>query len=121
MSDYTPSIKMSVQKPENTNYGVISFHGDLDKAGLAEVKESLNVEIENLKRHVVVLDFLEMNFINSEGIGFLLTLYYRLLKKDLKMIIVNCSEHVKDVLSVIGMTKIIDCYDSLDDFISKNV
>jgi anti-anti-sigma factor len=116
MSDYTPSIRMQTTEETANSYTIVRFIGDIDKAGLAAIKDDLDSTIEGLKTGSLVFDFQEMNFINSEGIGYLLTVYYRLLKKEKKLYLVNCSERVKDVLNVIGMTKIVECYDSLETF-----
>lgn len=115
MSDYTPSIKVEYLSEEGKLYNKVVFKGDLDKAGLAAIKDELDKYLGEFERESVVFDFGDMNFINSEGIGYLLTVYYRLAKANKKFYIVNCSNHVKDVLDVIGMMKIIKCFENEAD------
>lgn len=116
MADYTPSINVQYLSEENKSYSHVIFQGDIDKAGLAVIKDDLEKYQDTFDRDILVFDFKEMSFINSEGIGYLLTVYYRLLKKNKRLVIINANEHVKDVLNVIGMTRIIGCYDSIVDF-----
>jgi stage II sporulation protein AA (anti-sigma F factor antagonist) len=119
MSDYNPSIKIHVSTEDTNNYTMVSFKGDIDKAGLAAIKDELDLLIEKSATQFLLFDFRDMNFINSEGIGYLMTVHYRLLKRDKKFCLVNCSERVKDVLNVIGLTKLVPCYDSLDSFLKS--
>jgi len=116
MSDYVSSIKISTHDNKVKGYKVVEFFGDLDKAGLLVVEPKIEKIIDDLSEDVMVLNFDKMNFINSESIGFLLTVHSRLVKRHKKLVFVNCPFNVKDVLNVIGLLKIVDCYSSLVEF-----
>lgn len=118
MNDYSSSIALDI-KPSghHKDYRLISFIGNLDKAGLDEVRAQIEEIVESVHdEKYLVFNFEDLEFINSEGIGFLLMLHTRLVKKDKKLIIVHAVDHVKDVLDVIGMLKIIDYYPNFEAF-----
>ncbi len=116
MQDYKPSIDMQISEPDEKGYVVAKFSGELDKAGLDVVKEDLNKLTESVEGKYLVLDFSELNFINSEGIGFLMTMQYRLTKKDKELVVVGAAEHVFDVLKVIGLLNVMKHFATLDEF-----
>lgn len=112
-----PSIAVEEKKsPKGQVYTVVVFKGDLDKDGLENVRGSIDEVVENLKSDMLVFNFTQLNFVNSESIGFILTVHYRLLKKQKKLMLVGANEHVKDVLDVIGLNKIISHFGSMSEF-----
>jgi stage II sporulation protein AA (anti-sigma F factor antagonist) len=119
MNDYQQNVNISIETvtgQETDKYNVIKLVGNLDKIGLDTIRGKIDAEVEACQKDFIVMDFSQLNFINSESIGFLLTIYYRLLKKQKKLVIVGAPENINDVLSVIGLLKIIDSYTSLDEF-----
>ena len=102
------------------NYQVIAFRGELDKAALQVEENRLEDLVSQLKPPYIVLDFANLTFINSEGIGFVMTLYAHLTKIKKKLAIVAAKSHVKDVLLAIGVGSIVSCYDTLAEFEHKH-
>ncbi len=116
MQDYNASIEMKVQEPDKDGFTIVSFKGELDKAGLDVVKEELNKLAEEFDSKYLVFDFSELNFINSEGIGFLMTIHYRLTKREKELIVVGAAEHVYDVLKVIGLLSVMKHFKTIEEF-----
>jgi len=100
--------------PVQDGLQVVEFKGNMDKVGLQSIKEKLEKLVETFESIYLVFDFDQLEFINSEAIGFLLTLHSRLIKKDKKIMILKPKSHVLDVLNVIGLSKIIECYDTME-------
>jgi anti-anti-sigma factor len=101
---------------QNAIYSIIGFDGDLDKLGLDAVKPQIDEMVEKTEKKYLVFDFTSLNFINSESIGYLTTVYYRLIKRQKNLAIIGASAHVKDVLQVIGINEIIKSFESLSEF-----
>jgi len=118
MNDYPSSLEITVDPPgTHEQYRLVKFRGALDKVGLELVRKQIEELVDTVeKESAVVFDCENLEFLNSESIGFLLMLQARLLKKEKKLVLVHPSQSVKDVLEVIGMFKILDYYDSLEDF-----
>lgn len=120
MNDYNPRLKINILPPDEKNsYQVIELTGDMDKAGLDVVREQLEQLSENYPYQYLVFDFSDLNFINSESIGFLMMVHSHLVKMKKVFVLVSAKDHVKDVLSVIGILGIIEYHDALDDFKKK--
>ncbi len=115
MRDYNTANLDIVMDDSNSKYQIISFKGELDKLGLEKVQNAIDAAIDVIQPDLMIFDFNDLDFINSESIGFLLTVHTRLIKKNKKLAIINAKSHVKDVLNVIGITKLIGCYDNIGD------
>lgn len=97
----------------------MSFDGDLDKLGLDSVKDQIDNMVAKIDKSYLVFDFSRLNFINSESIGFIITVHYRLIKKEKKLVIIGASAHVFDVLQVIGITQLIKTFSDIQEFESS--
>lgn len=117
MTDYPSTITLDITPPDPTKHlQIVRFKGDLDKAGLESIKKLIDQTVDSFQEKYLIFDFGKLRFINSEGIGMLLTVHYRLVKKNGALIIVQPPNNVKDVLDVIGLLKIITAYSSWADF-----
>jgi anti-anti-sigma factor len=115
-----PNLNVDIGTPsEGQNHQVIDFNGEFDKAGYTDVKEELNKAIEDFSLKYLVFNFAKLNFINSEGIGYLMEVHTHLVQRDRKLVIVGLNAHVKDVFNTIGMSEIIDSHDELDGFLNS--
>lgn len=115
-TDYPSKLSVTVVPLNGLSYQVIEFHGDLDKAGLDMVKDQLQATSDTMKALYLVFDFQDLNFINSESIGFLMTLHSHLVKLKKGLAVVNAKAHVKDVLEVIGIMNVLPYADSVEAF-----
>jgi len=120
MTDYPPTLVLRVQPPDEKKlYQVVEFQGDMDKAGLEVVKEKLETLADTFPGQYLVFDFSDLNYVNSEGIGFLIALHTHLLKLKKGLVFLSAKPHVKDVFFVIGILSIVEYYDSMDSFLKK--
>lgn len=113
MNDYQANIKIEIQPGNGKPYKLIKLTGNLDKAGLAAVREQIESAESKMSDNVLVFDFSGLNFINSEGIGFFMMINHRLIQNKKKMVIVGATDNVRDVLNVIGLLNIIESFPSL--------
>ena len=104
---------------EDKSHQVVKFTGEFDKAGHSEVRDELNDIVKKFEGKSLIFDFGGLKFINSEGIGYLMEIHAHLMNKDKKLVIVDLNAHVADVFKTIGMTEIIDIYDSAESFLSR--
>ena len=105
--------------PNNGKYQVVKFAGDLDKAGLQSIQEKIDALVESFSQPYLVFDFSDLNFINSESIGFLTTIHSHLIKNNKSLVLIQAKANVKDVFTVIGLFTFISYYDSLAAFLEK--
>lgn len=101
------------------SYQVVEFHGELDKAGLILIVAELNALVENFPYEHLVFDFSDLNFINSEGIGFLMTLHSHLANRKKSLVLVGAKAHVQDVLKVIGILNVLQLFNTVEEFLQN--
>jgi anti-anti-sigma factor len=120
MNDYKPTLVQRVLPPDEKNgYQVIELDGDMDKAGLSIVKDDLEKISDDFAYKYLVFDFTDLNYINSEGIGFFMALHSHLVKMKKVLVFTSARDNVKDVLSVIGILSVVEYHDTLEEFKKK--
>ncbi|MBD3328382.1 anti-sigma factor antagonist [Candidatus Peregrinibacteria bacterium] len=108
--DYTPSITL-YNKKNSAGDTIVQLEGDLDKAGLEQIKEEFEGIINNIPDGKnFIIDLTNLNFINSEGIGFLFQVHCTLSKRNVRVILIGPNKSVEDVLHVIGFHQVVDIF-----------
>ena len=112
-------IKVTPQPIEpNTNYQVYTFEGELDKSNLNVVSEAVkDFFVNNIEN--AIFDLTNLKFINSEGIGYLVSLHYKISKANKKVYIFGVQPNVQDIFNLIGIPTIIPCFSTLDEVIAE--
>lgn len=68
----------------------------------------------------LLFDFTELQYINSEGIGYLMEIHAHLVQRDRELVVFGLNDHVKDVFQAIGIAEIIPIYGNLSDFLNRS-
>lgn len=89
---------------------IVEFHGEIDKSTIDIFKNTVTPLVEQNPSSRFIFDFTDLKFINSEGIGSLMAFHTRLVKREKKLILVGLQSNVRDVLDLIGLTKLIPNY-----------
>mgnify|MGYP001032741316 CR=1 FL=1 len=101
---------------QETKEGVLILHleGNLigEEIG-SRVLDAANDAI-NQGIHLCAVDISEVKYINSSGIGVLITLLTKFRNKEGEIIVVNPSEHVNKLLMITKLTAIFKIADSVD-------
>lgn len=113
----TPLL-VKTEKIEDRNVQVIELEGQIDKSNIDKIDEILSEILESPPKFVG-LDFNSISFINSEGIGFIVSYYYRLIKKDCKIHIWGLKDNVKDIFDLVGIPLIIESHESKEAFLNS--
>ncbi len=90
------------------------------------IKGKINIETSpDLKREVlriadtgvqkIYLDFSNVDFVNSSGLGSLINLLKELRKKDVAMVIINPSNFIRSLFTLTHLDEIFETYDSIED------
>jgi len=92
---------------------VMTFKGQIDESNLADASAKIDKIINDAETRYLMLNFKELEFINSKVIGYLASLYSTSAEKGKKIMIVEANENIMDILSLVGLTTIIDHYKTL--------
>ena len=97
----------------------LSLEGDL----IGEVKGAELLEVVNNAINdditLCAIDISQVRYINSSGIGVLITILTKFRNKDGEVCIINPSDHVKKLLIITKLTAIFNIVDTVEEAIEK--
>ena len=105
--------------PADSTYQVVKFIGELDKAGLSEVRSDFDTLLKDFALKYLLFDFSKLAFINSEGIGYLIEINSRLSERGASLVVVGPNAHVSDVFEAVGLGQALKISKSLNDFLNS--
>ena len=82
-------------------------------------KEKTKELIKKTEYSNLIIDLIEVPYIDSSGIGFLLSLFKFMREKDEILKIANANEKIKKVLEITKINSIIDIHDSLEEALTE--
>lgn len=103
-----------------TNNGVFVVTPDVHRLDVQSVPD-FKLEVADLptSQLLLAMDLHEIQFIDSTGLGALLSLLRRIKELDGKMVLVNAGEQVLAMFRLVKMTRIFDLYDSVEEAIEN--
>lgn len=102
-----------VTNVRDLDYAAVEFHGELDQSTLNNTEKEIAEFFEAFKRKFLVFDLANLGFINSEGIGFLVSTHMKLLKRGQQLILCGLKRNVEDVIQLIGLPKLIPVFPTM--------
>ena len=108
-----------VQDSSNPEAKIIVLKGEFDESVLEGLKTQIDPLLTDVNIKTLLFNFHDLEFINSKGIGFLVSIHTHLAKDGRKMVIADAQEAVMDVVSLVGLTSIIPYYATLDEAIAS--
>lgn len=94
---------------------IVRFSGEMDEASLESVRTELATLLSDQSVATVIFDLAGLEFINSKGIGYLVSVHTHLAKNKRKLIVVAAQDPVMDVISLVGLTSIIAYYPTIEE------
>lgn len=111
------NIEISLDEPNNDkSYQKITLKGEIDRDTIDEFRDKMEEKIKEFSENTLLLNMENLEFINSEGIGYLSDIQNRLSTKDKNVAIIKASDRIMDIFQLVGLNQIIPCYSSMDEF-----
>lgn len=98
---------------------VVYLVGELDHHNAEEVRVKIDDEIDINQVSKVILDFTEVTFMDSSGIGVIVGRLKKISSRDGKMCITNINNRVYRVFELSGLFKIIKSYSSVREALNN--
>lgn len=92
------------------NILVARVAGELDLRVAADFRNELEVAVEAERANKLLLNFAEVTFIDSSGLGAILGRYKKLTQTGGKMAIAEPQPQVQRILELSGILRIMSCY-----------
>lgn len=102
---------MDIQIREKSDVIILDVNGEIDLYNAPEIKESISKLIERQKFNIVV-NLANVSYIDSSGIGALISSLSNLKKFNGTMKIINLSGSVRKVFELTKLTSFFEIYDS---------
>ncbi|MFT5874326.1 MAG: stage II sporulation protein AA (anti-sigma F factor antagonist) [Clostridium sp.] len=98
---------------------VVYMSGELDHHSAEEVRNIIDDRLDRDRYNKLIMDFSEVSFMDSSGIGVVIGRYRKLHMKNGKVCVTNIKSSVKRVFDLSGMFKIIMAYDDVEQAVNN--
>jgi anti-sigma B factor antagonist len=109
MSETTTRI--GVRPTSSPTASVIQIDGDITSGSEAALMDSYGRAVASGAR-TIVLDFAGLEYMNSGGIGLLVTLLVRVQRQGQRLLAVGLNEHYRQILALTRLDEAIGIHDS---------
>ena len=94
------------------NICVVSIEGNVALDGVNEAKAFLKPHIENAEVKGMVINFEKVNFIDSSGIGLIVSIFKTMQERNGGFAITNLSKKNEEIFMITRLNKILNIYPS---------
>lgn len=96
------AVKIVVKDDVITAY----LEGEIDHHSAKEMREAIDSAVEQNMPTMLVLDFRDVSFMDSSGIGLVMGRYRTLQKTGAELHIVNTTQHIGKVMKLAGIERL---------------
>lgn len=93
---------------------VVSIEGNIALDGVNEAKAYLKPHLENPEVTGLVMNFEKVNFIDSSGIGLIVSIFKTMQQKEGRFALTNLSKKNEEIFSITRLNKILNIYETED-------
>jgi anti-anti-sigma factor len=101
---------MEVHSTDDPTASVVAIFGDVTAGSEPALMEAFASAVDGGAR-TIVLDFAGLEYMNSGGIGLLVTLLVRAKRQGQRLLAVGLSDHYKEIFSLIRLDEAIAIHD----------
>ena len=98
--------KMSVAIDSSEGGLTAYLSGEIDHHSAKEIREEIDETIERTKPALLTLDFKNVTFMDSSGIGLVMGRYRMMQLIDGKVVVKNASLHIRKVMRLAGLDRL---------------
>ena len=102
---------IEVNKKEENSILIFEFTGELDETNADKTFKSIYDQIGDFNDKKILFNLSGLKYLNSKSIGYIADVFSNLEDAEGQMYISNCSDWVKDILELVGITTIIPTVD----------
>ncbi|PIE84948.1 hypothetical protein CSA08_04475 [Candidatus Gracilibacteria bacterium] len=110
---------IKVNKRETNGIIVFEFSGELDETNADKTFKGIYDEVGDFKGKKILFNLSGLKYLNSKSIGYIADIFSNVEENEGEMYISDCSEGVKDVLELVGITTIITTVDKEEEVTKK--
>jgi stage II sporulation protein AA (anti-sigma F factor antagonist) len=97
---------MTLKFENNNNILIASILGEIDHHNAKDIREGIDKEIESCNPKSVVLNFRDVGFMDSSGIGLIMGRYKLVKQMGGTLKVVNISTQMKRIMMMAGLDRL---------------
>ncbi len=105
---------MKIDRKDDDGITILSIDGEIDLYNAPDIKDIVNKLVEE-KKMKVIIDLDKVTYIDSSGIGALISSLSNLKKNQGRLKVCNVSGSVHKIFTLTKLTNFFELYDSLED------
>ena len=110
---------IEVNKKEENWITIFEFSGELDETNADKTFKSIYDEIGEFAGKKILFNMSGLKYLNSKSIGYIADVFSNIEDNNGQMHISDCSEWVKDILELVGITTIVPTVDTEKEALSE--
>ncbi len=104
------------KEKENVFVVIPEFNFDIENIELVrELREEIDKNISNVENPIIIIDFKEVSYVDSTGLGNIIRIFEMLRKKKGKLIAVSLHMDVEKIFKVTTLDTLIPIYSDVND------
>lgn len=116
MAEATIITEDILVKDPNKKAKLLTISGQLDETNVDGKAQEVYKVFEEVPGNLsLIFDLAGLEYMNSKSIGYLTDWYGKVTERGGKMVISRAKPNIKDILQVVGLTQLINIYESLDE------
>jgi anti-sigma B factor antagonist len=104
------SVSINARRP-SAGVAILDIEGDLTAASEAALMNAYT-SVDGAPVTVIVLNFNQLEYMNSSGIGLLVTLLVRINRNRQRLVATGLNEHYSQIFEVTRLSEAIEIFDS---------
>ena len=105
---------LRVDVEERDDHALVTATGEIDAATAHSLQEAVLTALDGGHRRVL-LDFTHVTFIDSTGLGVLVTSHRRAQSLGARFAVVHPTSHTRKLIRVLGLDQVLSVYDTADE------
>lgn len=103
----------------NSDIMKVDLKGEIDHHSSIVIREEIDSYIEKHRIKKILINFKNVTFMDSSGIGMIIGRYKKLQKLGGKIGVVNLSPKIKSIFQMSGLFNLVSCFSSEKEAIDK--
>lgn len=110
-------MKIDLKKHNRTL--IVKLYGEIDHHFTEHIRDKVDREFFKQNCQNILLDFNDISFMDSSGIGMIIGRYKLTEEKAGKMYAFGLKDNVKRIFDISGLNKLIKCFNTEDEAINN--
>lgn len=110
---------MKIEDRIDSNFAILAIDGNIVLEETAKLKESVEEFVEDANLKGIILNCENVNFIDSSGLGLIVSLYKTLLKRERKFALSCLNDRTREIFILTKLDKILTLSETDEAAISE--